>query len=143
MAPGKASISDLKSGSEPLRNAHLSVRLVQGPRIVVLTRTSEPFQNVAEIERCIEDFSKAVPMAGRAGWRIIIDMRVAPTRVHPALDPAFARFRKETQLGFLRAAVIVETPLGRVRAERLANTSHVSVRVVSSVEEAVGFLNLQ
>jgi hypothetical protein len=138
----KALVSDLKGGSAAaLQTAHVSVRLFQSPRIVLFTRTNEPFEAVADVERCIRDFARIMPARSRAQWRIVIDMRLGPTRVHPALDPAFARLRKETQVGFTRVAVIVETPLGRVRAERLASTSDVPHCVVHTLEDAVEFLN--
>lgn len=132
----------MKGGAAPtVQNAHVSVRLLHAPRVVLFTRTKEPFEAVAEVERCIQELGRVMPITARALWRIVIDMRLGPTRVHPALDPAFERLRKETQAGFARAAVVVATPLGRVRAERLIDTSGVPLRVVHSLEEAVDFLN--
>jgi hypothetical protein len=96
---------------------------------------------VSDIEQCIADFCGFIPRDRRAHCRILIDMRLAPTRVDPSLDPAFERFRKETHAGFERAAVVVSTPLGRVRAERLSNISNVPLRVVGSLKEAVAFIN--
>jgi hypothetical protein len=139
--PRKVSIVELKGGSPALQNRHLSVRLLQLHRVVLTTRTSELFQTLAEVERCIDDLAKALPVPARAGWRNIIDMRLAPTRVHPALDPAFERLRRETNVGFARVAVIVTTPLGRVRAERL-NISPVPLLIVGTMEEALDFLNV-
>jgi hypothetical protein len=138
----KATAIDLKSGSSTaLQSPHVSVRLFQSPRVALFTRTSEPFETVADVERCTQDFARVLPAGARAHWRIIIDMRLGPTRVHPSLDPAFERLRRETHVGFTRVAVIVNTPLGRLRAERLSNNADVPLCVVHSLEEAVDFLN--
>jgi hypothetical protein len=138
----KATASDLQTGSSlALQNAHVSMRLFQCPRIVLFTRKKEPFETVADVDRCTQDFARVLPVRARARWRIVIDMRLGPTRVHPSLDPAFERLRKETHLGFDRVAVVVGTPLGRVRAERLAINADVPLCIVHSLEEAVDFLN--
>lgn len=130
------------SAASPL-NTYLSARLFQVARVVLLVRTSEPFRGIADVEQCITDLSRFIPASRRARWRIIIDMREGPTRVDPSLEPAFERFRKETHAGFSRVAIVVSTPLGRVRAERLSNVSDLPQCVVGSLEEAVAFLNAQ
>ena len=143
MAARRSSVSDLKGGSEALKSPHLGARLFHTPRIVLLTRTSQAFDSVSELERSVEDLARAVPLRTRSGWSIIIDMRLAPTRVNPALEPAFERLRRETHAGFSCVAVIVATPLGKMRSERLSNVSDVPVRTVASLEEALVFLNGQ
>jgi hypothetical protein len=135
--------SDLTAGAASALNTYLSARLFQVARVVLLVRTSEPFRTVSDIEQCIADFSRFIPASRRGQWRIIIDMRQGPTRVDPSLDPAFERFRRETHVGFSRLAVVVNTPLGRVRAERLSNVSDLPQCVVGSMEEAVAFINAQ
>ena len=58
------------------------------------------------------------------------------------VNPAFERLRRETNVGFYRVAVILTTPLGRVRAERL-NISRAPLSIVSTLEEALDFLNAE
>jgi hypothetical protein len=135
--------SDLTAGAASPLNTYLSARLFQAARVVLLVRTSEPFRSVSDVEQCIADFARFIPASRRAQWRIIIDMRLGPTRVDPSLDPAFERFRKETHAGFSRLAVVVNTPLGRLRAERLSNVSDVPHCVVGSLEEALVFIDGQ
>lgn len=137
----KTSVSDLRVGALLLSSTHFSVRVFRTPRLAVLTRTSAPFQTAADVDRCIHDLSRCLPAAERTGWRVLIDMRLSPIRVDPALDPAYERLRRETQAGFERVAVVVETPLGRMRAERLARGSTATLAVVGSLDEAFTFLN--
>jgi hypothetical protein len=141
MAARKNSVSDLKGGSEALKSPHFGARLFHAPRIVLLTRTSQAFDSVGDIERSIEDLARAIPQRTRTGFCIIIDMRLSPTRVNPALEPAFERLRRETHAGFSCVAVVVATPLGKMRSERLSNVSNVPVRTVGSLEEALEFFN--
>lgn len=137
----KTSVSDMRVGALLLSNAHFSVRAFRAPRLAVLTRTSAPFQTAADVEQCINDLSRCLPAAERAGWRVLIDMRLSPIRVDPALDPAYERLRRETHAGFERVAVVVATPLGRMRAERLARGATVTLAVVGTMDEAFAFLN--
>jgi hypothetical protein len=134
----KTSVSDLKGGTVVVRNAFLTVRRFPTARILLLTRTSQPFQTPSELDHCVSELFRGLPRESRSSWRNLIDMRQAPIRVHPSLDPAFDRFRAETEVGFVRVAVIVETPLGRVRADRLANPAS---RIVDSIEEALRFFD--
>src|SRR5688572_7955742 len=96
--PRKVSGVDRKAGPTLFLNAHLPMRQFPAIRIVVTTRSSEPYQTLGELERSIEGIAKAMPVPARAGFRHIIDMRLGPTRVHPSLDPAFERLRRETNV---------------------------------------------
>lgn len=141
MEARKVTAKQLEGGAPLVQNAFYSLRLHKAYQVILFTRTSQPFQAAAEIDLCTSELSKALPRAARNGIRVVLDMRQGPIRVHPALDPAFERFRKETQAGFARTAVVVTTPLGRVRADRLANADGSPMRIVGSMEEAVDFIN--
>jgi len=137
----KTSVSDLRVGALLLSGDHLSVRVFRTQRLALFTRTSAPFLTAAEVERCINDLARVLPASDRAGWRVLIDMRLSPIRVDPALDPAYERLRRETHAGFERVAVVVTTPLGRMRAERLSKGASIPVAIVGSLDEAFAFLD--
>ena len=137
MRAHRLTVIDLKGGTTLLQNAHVSVRLFQSRRLVLFIRTGQAFQTAPEVDECTAAFARVVPHQTRTGLRILIDMRAAPVRVHPALDPAFARLRQETQIGFARVVVLVATALGRLRSERLAELAIGDVLVVGSLEEAL------
>ena len=67
-------------------------------------------------------------------------MRDAPMRTSPELDGAFQRFRNETERGFERVAVVAQSALGRIRSDRLKETSKVEVEVFRSIDDAVVWL---
>jgi len=129
----------LQGGTELLRGAHFTLRLYRSRRIALLTRSKQAFETAAELERCVTDLARILPHAARRGLRIIVDSRSSPLRVHPALDPAFERFRKETQAGFEAAAVVNDTALGRIRTERFAASVALPIGIVGSLEEALVF----
>jgi hypothetical protein len=129
----------LQGGSELFRNLHLSVVLFRSRRILLISRTARAFQTASEVDECTAELARAVPVETRRGVRILIDLRLGPIRVHPALDPAFTRFRRETETGFASSAIVIESTVGRVRADRLAVPVQLPMVVVDSVEEALKF----
>jgi len=141
MEPRKISVRQLEGGAVLVQNAFLSLRWFPTFRLVLLTRTSQAFQTAADVEHCTTEIARALPRSARGGARIVLDMRQAPVRVHPALDPAFERFRRETETGFARSAIVAVTPLGRVRADRLASAASFPMRVVGSLEAALEFIS--
>lgn len=129
----------LQGGAELLRNAYLAMVVFRRRRILMTSRTARAFQTVQEVEQCTAEFARVMPPEARRGVRHLLDMRGGPVRVHPALDPAFARFRRETELGFVCSAVVIGSPLGQVRAARLAATAQLPMVLVGSVDEALEF----
>jgi len=134
-------LTELPAGVSLFQNAYLSFRCDHAQRIFVVVRTPLPFQRVEEIEATTAALARTFPLEQRKGFSIVSDFRVAPLRVHPALEPAFARYREETMRGFRRAAVIVGTALGRIRGERIGDSAPLPLLVTESVEEAMSFLH--
>lgn len=105
-------------------------------KVVVVRRTALPFARVADTDRAIEVIARALPDHLRTGHSVLVDMRVAPLRTDPSLEPAFARYRAEVERGFDRAVVVVATVLGRVRSDRLGQTTRIPLDVVATIDEA-------
>jgi hypothetical protein len=130
----------MPSGSELFRSAHLSLACDHVRRIVMLRRTPLPFKRVDEIDDAREALVERFPRARRGAFSILNDCRVAPVRVEPSLEPAFSRYRMETEEGFRRAAVVVATPVGAARSHRLAVGALVPTKIFGSLEAALQFL---
>jgi hypothetical protein len=129
------------SGQILLHTEYLTLRLSSAQRLVVLERSALPFTRVQELEGATEAVARALPVLRRRGLRILIDMRNGPLRVAPSFEPAFARYRQETERGFDRVAVVVSTTLGRVRGDRMAASCSIPIAVVGSTEEGLAFLD--
>lgn len=108
--------------------------------MLLLQRTALPFQRVEEIEAMTQALARVFPTERRKGFVILSDFRDAPVRVHPALEPAFLRYREESERGFVRSAVIVATPVGQVRGNRLRDAAGQGAAIVTTVEDALAFL---
>jgi hypothetical protein len=128
------------SKNELLDNPFVRVTIDYVARVVRLHRTERAFTTLDEIEQTITALAAALPSHRRDGFGVLIDMRVAPERVTPALEPAFDRFRAETERGFARAAVVVTSTLGRARSTRLQRTARVPILIADSLTEALEFL---
>jgi len=126
--------------SELFSNGHVTIGCDYGQRIVVVTRKARPYESVEEIDKARQQFFSAAPTAQRAQYCVLNDYRLAPLRVHPALEPAFARYRAETERGFARAAVLVTTKVGGIRSGRLGDAASLPLLVSESLEEALEFL---
>jgi len=105
-------------------------------KVVVVRRTAAPFARIADIDRAIDVLASALPAERRKGCAVLIDMRAAPVRTDPSLEPAFARYRAEVEREFERAAVVVGTVVGRIRSDRLGQTTRIPLAIVATIDEA-------
>jgi hypothetical protein len=105
-------------------------------KVVVVRRTAVPFARVADTDRAIDVIARALPAERRKGHAVLVDMRTAPLRTDPSLEPAFARYRAEVERGFDRAVVVVATAVGRIRSDRLGRATRIPLDVVATIEEA-------
>ncbi|MGC4092679.1 MAG: hypothetical protein QM756_33325 [Polyangiaceae bacterium] len=122
------------------KNEYLTIACDRTQRILVITRSAKPFERVEEIDVARLALSRAFPESQRVGFSVLNDYRLAPVRVHPAHEPAFARFRAETELGFTCAAHVVASPVGRVRSDRLRGTGTLPSKMFQTFDEALTYL---
>jgi hypothetical protein len=123
-----------------LRTRYVTVEIDYSRRILILHRSSLAFRRLEEIDQTIAELRRAVSDTSRATCGVLIDMRDAPTRVQPSFDQGFQRYRDETERGFARIAVLVQTTLGKLRSDRLAETCRMPMEIFQSVDEALEWL---
>jgi hypothetical protein len=123
-----------------LRNEFVEVEVDYVRRIVLLRRSANPFRHPTEFDRTIVDLTNAVPDRVRSGAGILLDMRDAPVRANPELETAFERYRSETERGFARVAVVVESTLGKIRSDRLKQTARAEVEIFLSLDDGIAWL---
>jgi hypothetical protein len=119
-----------------LRNEFVELEIFYTEKVVVVRRTATAFARVADVEAAIEAVAKALPTERRTGYAVLVDTRAAPVRTDTSLDPAFARYRAEVERGFERAVVVVTTVVGKIRADRLAQSAQLPMVIVDSIDEA-------
>ena len=125
----------MSRGTSLVRSEFVELDVHFADKVVVVRRTALPFAKSADIDLAIAVIAKALPAYRRRGHAVLIDMRAAPLRTDPSLDPAFARYRAETERGFERAVVVVDTVLGRIRSDRLGQTTRIRLDIVATLED--------
>jgi hypothetical protein len=115
--------------------------------ILVLTRTGERFQSTDEVELERRRLRRELDAVGRAGKHLLIDSRAAPLSTDQQVGGAFGELRREIQRGFERIAVILQTKVGVLQANRLASNDLAAgsdvygrICVFETEEEALKFL---
>ena len=115
--------------------------------IIVLTRTGNRFQNADEVKHERARLRRELDSVGRAGKLLLIDSRAAPLSTDQQVGGAFGELRREIQRGFECIAVILETKVGVLQANRLASndlaahgTGTSRIAVFETYEEALKFL---
>jgi len=126
--------------SQLFENEYITIHCKVRERIVVVRRSGIPFRNRQDLDETTAEFARVFPIHRRRGFSILNDVRQGPVTVHQFLEPAHTRFRKESERGFDRSAIVVSTLLGRVRSSRLAAGVGLPMVIVDSMEEALAFL---
>ena len=115
--------------------------------IIVLTRTGSRFQNADDVEGERVRLRRELDAVGRAGKLLLIDSRAAPLSTDQQVGGAFSELRREIQRGFDCIAVILETKVGVLQANRLAandlaahGAPNSQICVFETYEEALRFL---
>jgi hypothetical protein len=107
--------------------------------LVRLKRTDCEFRVVQELETERAALEGVLAALAKNNLTLLIDMRDGPAAVSVAFEPAFRRLAKATH-GFSREAVLVETELGSVRAERVVREAGGSACVFTSESDALEYL---
>jgi len=122
-------------------NEFISLAIDYPRNVLWLRRSDRPFRTVEDVEDCTLRLERGFPSRKRAKVAIISDFRAAPVRVTPALDPAYARYRNETERAFQACVVVVATSLGQVRAQRFVRGTAKEVALVNSIDDALAFVD--
>lgn len=100
--------------------------------IVILTRSAVPFKSADEIERACVPIQLELNRLGRRGKHLLVDTRLAVGNNDSSFEVAFASHRQRMAQGFARVAIVVQTPLGRLQNQRLAEESRPFERTPAS-----------
>ncbi len=127
------------------RNESATVWLDDARRLVRVRRSGHrmerPDELAASMETLIQELSRWVPMAERAQWGLLQDMRDAPLLGDPVLEKIVVTYAAQLRQGWLRLAVLVRTPVGKLQVRRTTTGEQESGRAVFDDEiEALNFL---
>lgn len=120
------------------KHARLEIDDARG--IVRYTRSSEPFESLAEVEAMFRDLARANARVDRTNLVLLSDVRAAPGRNDEAFENAFFAHREALFAGFRRRAVLVRTVVGKLQMQRLNRTSAMETQAFDDEAAALAFL---
>ncbi|HEY5372596.1 MAG TPA: serine/threonine-protein kinase [Polyangiaceae bacterium] len=124
----------------PIEQFH-EVMLLE-PRIVLVRRSARQFLDDTEVAEERQRIGAALDQLGRQRKRLLVDSRRAPLSTDDRLAAAFTALREEIGRNFERTAVVVDTKIGILQANRLnrETTMDGALAAFESESEALAFL---
>lgn len=127
------------------RNETASIWMDDARCLVRLRRSSHrverPDEMATAMQTLIDELDRLVPLSVRGKWGLLQDMRDAPLLTDPALEQAVARHAGRLRQGWLRLAVLVRTPVGKLQVRRTTTNEQAAGRDVFDDEiEALNYL---
>lgn len=105
-----------------------------------LVRTAARFESKAQVNEARLWVGRQLDALGRAGRNILIDSRLAPPSTDFEHGAEFKELRRETERGFVRIAVLVQTKLGVLQAHRIATQDKSGLHVFEDEPDAIEYL---
>lgn len=112
------------------------------PRLVLVRRSARKFVDQGEVSEERRRVGAALDQLGRLGKRLLVDSRRAPLSTDDRLAGAFMALREEIGRDFERTAVVVDSKIGILQANRLNRETTVggALGAFESESEALAFL---
>jgi hypothetical protein len=114
---------------ELLSTPYFRLTVEPDSRLVRFVRSDTPYPSNEEIVRAHEEASEAIDRFGRAGSRLLVDMRDAQINNQPGFEHAAGRGRTLLVRGFDRVAVVVRTAIGELQVRRHVREDRLDVGV--------------
>jgi hypothetical protein len=111
-------------------------------RIVTFRRTAVPLPVKQPIDPFFVQLEEVMKdkLGDRMHWRLMIDVREAPSRNDPQYEEAFKRHRPRIFGGFERRAVLVKSAVGLLQVNRLARAAGIEENTFHDETEARAWL---
>ncbi len=137
---GKQQLRGAEPAVELMRNDYIVLTQEAGGRILRQRRSSLAFATPAEAKATYEQAVAVYDRVGRTGRGLLVDSRLAPGRNDPAFEVVMTEFRRRALPGFAAAAVLVQSAMGRLQAQRITRQEGTDQLVTSDEAEAVAHL---
>lgn len=119
--------------------AHIRVGVLADSRVVVLERSAVSTGD-ADLATVFGPAEPALRGIARERYGLLIDVRAARGRNDPEFEKKFEPYRQSIQKGFLRVAVLVTTPHGKLQANRYAREDRLPNSVFDDFGAALRWL---
>lgn len=107
-----------------------------------VTRTSVPYQSVADAERELMRLARVFDATPREGTRLLFDVRDGPHRNDPEYEAMLARTRARLFDGFDKSVILMKTATGMLQARWMEATQNANVPAVMTEADALKLLGL-
>ena len=102
------------------QDEYFSVTLDPAKRLVRVRRTAAPFPDLAAVERVLVVMDRLIREGSFGDHCLLVDSREAVGRNDEEFEQVMGRFRQQLFGAFERAAMLVQTVVGRLQADRMA-----------------------
>jgi hypothetical protein len=117
-----------------------AVAPLPGVPILRIVRSPRAFASLKEMSRAWDDLNQALDAMGRAGYALLLDVRLVAGRNDLEFEEAFAPHRVEMERGFSRVGVLVISPAGYLQVQRHATRDRARMRAFSEGSKAIDWL---
>src|SRR5262245_61579490 len=125
---------------ESVRTPHFVLERRQGASLVVLRRSPTPFSALAEVSKSFSVLMPALEALPRGELRLLIDYRDGPMRNDPDFEATFRPYRSAMAAGFHRVAILVQSAVGKLQAQRHVREDRMPVQVFVNERLAIAYL---
>ncbi|MRG95060.1 hypothetical protein [Polyangium spumosum] len=127
---------------EVFRNPYMVLRHDVTRKLVIATRTSEPYPSIDAMRETFVEMESALGYVSRPRTMILIDARPAPPRNDPEFEAEFGRLRKHFLREFQKIATLVQTAVGILQVTRQVRTDERAMGVFTDPSEALAYLGV-
>lgn len=127
---------------EVFRNIYMVLRHDPGRRLIVLTRSTEPYADLESMRDTFLGLEASITYLSRPRTLLLVDSRKAPARNDPAFEGEFGRLRKHFLRDFQKTATIVQTAVGILQANRHIRKDELPMGVFTDPGEALAYLGV-
>jgi hypothetical protein len=124
------------------RSAYFVMRYDQARRLIVLTRTAEPYPSLEVLRETFAHMDGAVAHIWKQKTCLLIDSRRSPARNDPAFEAEFRRLRQQFLRDLQKVATVVTTAVGVLQVARHMRVDEMPVGVFTDVAEALAYLGV-
>jgi hypothetical protein len=124
------------------RNVYLVLRHDPGRRLLILTRTGEPYASIEAMRESFLKLDESISYVSRPRTVLLVDSRQAPARNDPAFEAEFARLRKHLLRDLQKTATVVLTAVGILQANRHVRGDELPMGIFTDMGEALAYLGV-
>ncbi len=127
---------------ELMRSDHIEIRYDKQYDLVIIVRTSHPFESIASLDECFERMRMAVAGIPKHKTLLLVDTRRGILRNDPVFEARFHELRNDFWLGYSKVGVWVKTAVGKLQVMRQAKSDLREIAISMHLAELLEYLGL-